>query len=114
LTKKIKYFKILIINQIKFIFSIKWVIKFKILEFSLCVFHNFWKKKEKIVSILVSLFAFFDPVIRNKHFISKMEKFPEWGDGLTKKTPQILPPFYFYFKIIYIIKISMGYIKNKL
>ena len=29
---------------------------------------------------------------------SKRFIIPEWGDGLTKKTPQILPPFYFYFQ----------------
>jgi len=41
-----------------------------------------------------------------------MENFPEWGDGLTKKTPQILPPFYFYFKIIYIIKYQWDMLKK--
>jgi len=27
-----------------------------------------------------------------------MGNFPEWGNGITKETPQILPPVYFYFK----------------
>ena len=27
-----------------------------------------------------------------------MENFPEWGDRLTDKTHQILPPYFFYFK----------------
>ncbi len=43
-----------------------------------------------------------------------MVNFPEWGNGITKETPQILPPKFFYFQKIYIIKNQRVKLKKKI
>ena len=42
-----------------------------------------------------------------------MVNFPEWGNGITKETPQILPPN-FLFPKIYIIKNQRVKLKKKI